>query len=43
MSEASQCIQEASSIFPMSHHIMFMVNLLSYLNWLKWEFVGILL
>ncbi|XP_076056869.1 tetratricopeptide repeat domain 7 isoform X2 [Oratosquilla oratoria] len=28
VNEASQCIQEASSIFPMSHHIMFMRGLL---------------
>ncbi|KAK3876698.1 hypothetical protein Pcinc_018544 [Petrolisthes cinctipes] len=28
LSEAAHCIQEASSIFPMSHHIMFMKGLL---------------
>ncbi|XP_068238843.1 tetratricopeptide repeat protein 7B [Palaemon carinicauda] len=28
VNEAAQCIQEASSIFPMSHHIMFMKGLL---------------
>lgn len=28
MNEANQCLQEASSIFPMSHHIMFMKGLL---------------